>query len=503
MTQSYRELLTTNFGLQSGGYTGSQGAIGFTGSVGIGGGPKIVDIQVTNSSYVVLDDTAVGLSGGFVRINGSGFESGCRVLINNTPATSVTFVSGTQVHAQLPANTAGTYIVYLVNADGGVAIAVNGITYSATPSWVTGSTLPTQQNNAAISIQLNASGASTYALAAGSTLPTGLSLSSGGLLSGTVSVTAETAYSFIINAIDTELQDSPRTFSLTVITLIPGQTAYTTPGTYSWTAPGGVTSVSVVCVGGGGSGGAAYYAGGGGGGGGLGWKNNISVTPGQSYTVVVGAGGVGVAANTGGQGTNGGESFFINNTVVRGAGGTAGVGTSSDAVTSALGGAGGSFVGDGGGTGGTGGVASGDTAGGGAGAGGYSGNGGSGGSDTSGSSGTGGGAGGGGAGGSNSTAGGAPSGGGVGILGQGSNGAGGTFFNRGNSNPGTGGSGGTSGSLNLTQGGTTGTGGLYGGGGGGQSNDGKSTPGCNGGGGAVRIIWGSGRSFPSTGTADQ
>jgi hypothetical protein len=45
MTQSFRELLITNFGLQSGGYTGSQGAAGFTGSAGAGaeggGGPTI------------------------------------------------------------------------------------------------------------------------------------------------------------------------------------------------------------------------------------------------------------------------------------------------------------------------------------------------------------------------------------------------------------------------------------------------------------------------------
>ena len=72
-----------------------------------------------------------------------------------------------------------------------------------------------------------------------------------------------------------------------------GQVAYTTPGTYSWTAPAGVTSVCVVCVGGGGSG--AWQTNAispqGGSGGGLGWKNNIAVTPGQTYTVVVGAGG--------------------------------------------------------------------------------------------------------------------------------------------------------------------------------------------------------------------
>ena len=58
----------------------------------------------------------------------------------------------------------------------------------------------------------------------------------------------------------------------------PGQQAYTTAGTYSWVAPSGVTSISVVAVGGGGRAG---------GGGGLGYKNNITVTPGNSYSVVI------------------------------------------------------------------------------------------------------------------------------------------------------------------------------------------------------------------------
>ncbi len=38
--------------------------------------------------------------------------------------------------------------------------------------------------------------------------------------------------------------------------IAPGQSEYTTPGTYSWVAPDGVTSVSVVAIGGGGAGGA-------------------------------------------------------------------------------------------------------------------------------------------------------------------------------------------------------------------------------------------------------
>jgi len=65
----------------------------------------------------------------------------------------------------------------------------------------------------------------------------------------------------------------------------PGSVTYSTPGTYTWYAPAGVHHVSVVAVGAGG-GGNSHYAGAGGG---LGWKNNISVSPGSGYSVVVGS----------------------------------------------------------------------------------------------------------------------------------------------------------------------------------------------------------------------
>jgi hypothetical protein len=184
------------------------------------GGPKITAIQVTDNSYTVLDDTAVALTGGYIKITGSGFASGCRVLINNTPAASVTFVNSTTVRAQVAARDAGTYLVYLVNTDGGVAIAVDGLTYSDTPTWSTSSSLSTQQTDSPISIQLSAASAQTFTLNASSTLPAGLTLSSGGLLSGTISVAQATTYSFTINAIDNENQDSPRTFSLLVAVAI-------------------------------------------------------------------------------------------------------------------------------------------------------------------------------------------------------------------------------------------------------------------------------------------
>ena len=102
-------------------------------------------------------------------------------------------------------------------------------------------------------------------------------------------------------------------------------------------------------------------------------------------------------------------------------------------------------------------------------------------------------------------------GGGVGILGEGSSGAGGiggrTNTSYGTGNAGGGGSGGEQGSgVGLGYQGQR-LGATYGGGGGGGGSQFSAEPyhaynGADGGHGAVRIIWGSGRAFPATNTAD-
>lgn len=269
-----------------------------------------------------------------------------------------------------------------------------------------------------------------------------------------------------------------------------GQDSYTSPGTYSWVAPEGVKSVSVVCVGGGGGQYTIdYRTSRGGAGGGLGYRNRISVVSGQSYTVVVGSGAD--ADNPGG------NSYFIGTSIVAGFGG--GVGANLTI--------GGSYTGDGGGAGGNGGFWSGPVnsinrgTGGGGGGGGYTGNGGhggaGGGSYTSGYSGTGGGGGGG----AGYTYYGGGGGGGVGILGEGVSGGGGGYAGT-TALGGGGGSGGSNGTGGANNG-SAGSGGLYGGGAGGKGyNSGSPTTGT-GGGGAVRIIYpGFAREFPSTNTAD-
>jgi len=291
------------------------------------------------------------------------------------------------------------------------------------------------------------------------------------------------------------------TFGSPVLAAAPGQVAFTTAGTYSWTVPDKVTSVSIVTVGAGSGGSPAtnnLWGGDGGPGGGLSYKNNISVTPGETLTIVVGAAGLGAAVP---------NNYGGNTTVSR----------ASTLLCGATGGRGPNFPGgplspsDGGGTGGVAGIGSyvvnGGTnwplGGGGGGAGGYSGNGGRGANysqSVAAAAGTGGG-GGGGAGGQLFVSLGGGGGGGVGIFGQGSNGSAGASASLG----GGGGSSGGNGQNNNVAPYVQGTGGNYGGGGGGSGTWPSDAPGstpAKGSGGAVRIIWGAGRAFPSTNTGD-
>lgn len=256
-----------------------------------------------------------------------------------------------------------------------------------------------------------------------------------------------------------------------------GEASFTTAGSYSWTVPTGVTTASVVAVGGGGGG--SVNEQGTGGGGALAYKNNISVVPGTSISIVVGAGGL-ASTGDGSPAQNGGNSSF--GSVFTALGGLGAQGGAQDTNRGATG----NYDGVGLGGAGVGGALS-DTgqSQGGGGAGGYSGNGGNGGwNSRSATAGQGGGGGGGSGQGEVFDSGG----GGVGIFGQGTSGAAGTT-----SQGGQGGSGGTNGTLIPTDDAGRANGGDYGGGGG--TND---VFGGNGGRGAVRIIWGQNRSFPST-----
>ena len=308
---------------------------------------------------------------------------------------------------------------------------------------------------------------------------------------------------------------------------VGNQVSFTTTGTFTWTVPDGVTSVSAVCVGaGGGAGGSGScdtalsgWAGGGGGGGGLSY-GTFDVTPGETLTIIVGAGGAGGAAAGGQQtiicptvGSDGGDSEIKRNStslLKAGGGGGGQMGGSTNGIQqNNTGGSSGTgnqgTEADGGGNGGVGGRSSVNFAGGaGGGAAGYSGNGGRGrdGNSNSIQTGTSDGSGGGGSGGTcnGSNCGG---GGGVGV----DNGEGSSGSTPGSGQGGNGGSGGGNGSV----GDNVSTGGNYGGGGGSDDDDPPTPggPGRIGGAGAngvVRIIWGNvnnnQREYPSTSVSD-
>ena len=287
-----------------------------------------------------------------------------------------------------------------------------------------------------------------------------------------------------VNVGNLELSLAQKTSGKVPASVTKGEHTYTTPGTYLFTVPNGITSISVLAVGGGGSGGKGTNAAGGGA---VAYLNNKTVIPGQSYTIIVGAGG---AATTGAgtrdqAGNDGGDSSAFGITAGGGKGGQQGTPAYGTDGVFGGGGLGGEPSGTytAGYTGGRGGGHSGigDNAGGGSSAG-YSADGKNGAGAYylySGITGAGG-SGGSGAGTASNTYDNGGSGGGVGIYGEGSNGSGGT----------------SNSTLEAAHGGagSNGSGVTYGGG----TGSSYTSNSLKGGDGAVRIIYGTGRSWPAT-----
>lgn len=240
-------------------------------------------------SAIAIDDSTLTYS----LASGSSLPSG--VTLNSETG----LISGT-----LPDIAANTTYTFTINASDGGNPAVPrtfSIASNAAPTWVTSAgSLGEFISGNSLNIQLSATDPSdnlSYSLLSGS-LPSGVSLGSSGLISGTLPVIfTQTTYSFTVNISDGINPSISRSFSI-ISSPVP--------------AP-----LEVLVVAGGGGGGCDRA--GGGGAGGLIYSSAYSLSSRQAL-VTVGTGGAGSTSDTS-KGVNGNNSVFLNQTAVGGGGG--------------------------------------------------------------------------------------------------------------------------------------------------------------------------------------
>jgi hypothetical protein len=224
------------------------------------------------------------------------------------------------------------------------------------PVWTTSSgSLGTFNSGSSVSLQLAAtddeSESRTYTISSGS-LPGGLSMSSAGLISGTIVATSGTS-SFTVSVSDGVNTGQTRSFSITCVapsltggTLSSDSTHYYRTFTESGTLAVSNASVSLEClaIGGGGAGGytTSGWSGGGGGSGGAAYHSGLSFPIGN-YSVLIGQGGPGpTTGQSSNRGPNGGDSSLAtSSSTIIGYGGGGGAGYNGAYTTGATGGSGG------------------------------------------------------------------------------------------------------------------------------------------------------------------
>jgi len=234
--------------------------------------------------------------------SGSSLPSG--ITLNS----STGLISGTA-----PDVSSNTTYTFTINASDGLNPVVPrafSFTVNAAPIWSTAAgSLGGFPEFTNISIQLSATDVSdtvVYSLASGSSLPSGVTLSSTGLISGTIpDVSTITTYEFTVNASD-GVNTNSRAFSFVAQPVV---------------------TMEVLLVGGGGSGGYGNQneGGGGGGAGGVLYTTSYSAALGNTLGISIGSGGT--SRYSAGDGVSGGNTTFGSYTAIGGgAGGGGGTG---------------------------------------------------------------------------------------------------------------------------------------------------------------------------------
>jgi hypothetical protein len=292
---------------------------------------------------------------GTIAIQGTNFVTGAIASAIGTNgveviASSTTYNSLVQLTAVFTglSNANEPYDIKVTNPSNLFGLIPDALYVNASPVWTTSAgSLGTFAEQVSVSLSATATDSDStiaYALASGSTLPSGLSLnSSSGLISGTLpNISSNTTYSFTVNASD-GLNVIPRSFSITslAVSTVSGGTL-TSDSTYyyrTFSSNGNlvvselnISGVDILAYAGGGAGG-EQHGGGGGGAGGYVYSPNQTLSIG-TYPVVVGSGG--------GEGTrsNGSNSRFGSLAEAIGGGAGAAEGQ-SDSIRARVGGSGG------------------------------------------------------------------------------------------------------------------------------------------------------------------
>ena len=264
-----------------------------------------------------------------ITITGTGFRSGAVVRFIGNDGTqynapSTIFDSVTQLTATTPSSALTVanepYDIKVVNASGFSGTLDNALDAGSTPAFGVASgslgTVP-EGGNASGFTQITATDADsqslTISLKSGSSLPSGVSMSTSGVFSGTLPITGSAVTTSFTVQVTDGTNVAERDYTITARVYVYAQLS----GSGTWSVPAGVNNAEILIVAGGASGSKTENVQpGGGGAGGIVHRSSYTFTStdkssGVAYAVGAGGDGVGISplAYDGGY-INGGDSTF-------------------------------------------------------------------------------------------------------------------------------------------------------------------------------------------------
>jgi len=131
ITKVIRQLIDTNTYIELTAATGNADVV------------LISNVVYANDSFANTSNTDLPLDGGYLKLYGSGFQSGVNVFVGNAN-TVANLVSNTELWIAVPPLSADVYDLFLYNPDGSNAIVINGVNVLGsdyTHGWFSGGAL--------------------------------------------------------------------------------------------------------------------------------------------------------------------------------------------------------------------------------------------------------------------------------------------------------------------------------------------------------------------------